>query len=306
MKKLWGKDKCNFSRKAVARKGALFKMNPSKAGSERSLAPRKRGLDPDVYGGYPSISTAFFILVKAKFKKKNDLVFVPVQILARKTMEDEYTAKEYLQKQLDELFGGKADLIGLPFGLRPLLPGTTVELDKTVRVTLAGKTNIQISLASLTPLRVQEEQARYIKKLERVWAKKAQNPKYLIDPVFDRITSNDNILLYDFLTEKGNTVPFSKMPRFPGEGLIEGREQFVGLDLNTQVSVLQNILYLFQMRRTTPGDLSAIGGKKNAASIVMSMRLSNWSKSYTDIRIVDLSPSGLFEQKSMNLLDLID
>lgn len=306
VKKNFGKNKCRFVRKTITRKGLLFKMNPLKAGMEKSLAPRKKGLDPNIYGGYPSVSTAFFVLVKAKFKKEDDLVLVPVQILARKVMENEYTANEYLQKQLDQLFSGKADLIGLPLGLRPLLPGTTIELDQNIRLSLAGKTNTQLSMGLMIPLNIPEEQARYIRKLEKVWAKKAKNPKYLIDPVFDRITTHNNLLLYDFLTQKANALPFAKIPRFQGEALVEGRKCFAGLDVNVQAAALRNILYLFQMRRSGACDLSAIGGAKNTAIPIMSMRLSRWRKTYTDVRIVDISPSGIFEQKSMNLLELLD
>lgn len=37
----------------------------------------------------------------------------------------------------------------------------------------------------------------------------------------------------------------------------------------------------------------------------ISMRLSNWAKWYFDVRIVDRSPSRLFEERSENLLEML-
>ena len=37
----------------------------------------------------------------------------------------------------------------------------------------------------------------------------------------------------------------------------------------------------------------------------ISMRLSNWAKQYSDVRIVDRFPSGLFEKRSGNLLEML-
>ena len=53
-------------------------------------------------------------------------------------------------------------------------------------------------------------------------------------------------------------------------------------------------------------DLTLIGGAgKAAATNGFSATISNWAKTYSDVRIIDSSASGLWENKSDNLLDLL-
>ena len=72
-----------------------------------------------------------------------------------------------------------------------------------------------------------------------------------------------------------------------------------------QAAALNAILSIFKMGRVGPCDLALIGGKKGGGYPALAMRLSNWAKQYSDMRIVDLSPSGLFEERSGNLLEML-
>ena len=95
------------------------------------------------------------------------------------------------------------------------------------------------------------------------------------------------------------------MPKSPVSALLDGRPAFAGLTLDEQAAALNAILSIFKMGRVGPCDLTLIGGKKNDGRPILSMRLSNWAKQYSDVRIVDLSPSGLFEKRSGNLLEML-
>ena len=53
-------------------------------------------------------------------------------------------------------------------------------------------------------------------------------------------------------------------------------------------------------------DLTAIGGAgKAAATVNFSTTASNWKKNYSDVRVIDVSASGLWEKQSGNLLELV-
>ncbi len=78
------------------------------------------------------------------------------------------------------------------------------------------------------------------------------------------------------------------------------------MKLDDQVEVLLNIHDTFGRNSTGGIDLSKIGGSKNsAATVSFSATISNWAKTYKDVRIVDMSPSGIWEKQSQNLLDLL-
>ena len=156
------------------------------------------------------------------------------------------------------------------------------------------------------PLFLNNIQQRYIRRLKYVWMKKSLNAKYKISPLYDRITAEENLELYDALTEKLLHKPYSMMPRSPISILVDGWSSFLKLTLDEQAMALKAILYIFKMGRSSACDLTLIGGKTQSSPLVLTMRLSTWAKQCSDIRIVDLSPSGLFENRSENLLELVD
>lgn len=86
---------------------------------------------------------------------------------------------------------------------------------------------------------------------------------------------------------------------------MKGRDAFIALSLEEQTMALLNILLLFKTSRSGGVDLSAVGGKSEVGDVKRSSKLSNWKKNFKDVRIVDVSPAGLHEQTSANLLDLL-
>ena len=57
--------------------------------------------------------------------------------------------------------------------------------------------------------------------------------------------------------------------------------------------------------RVIQSDLKYLNESDRTGITRVSMKLSNWKKNYTDVRIVDQSASGFFEKVSDNLLDLL-
>ena len=104
--------------------------------------------------------------------------------------------------------------------------------------------------------------------------------------------------------EKLQNSVFRYRPANPLVTIKQGTASFKQLDIDSQVKVLLQILSVFG-RTTSSCDLSKIGGKAQTATPTLSSAISNWRKNYSDIRIIDQSASGLFEKRSINLLELL-
>ena len=110
--------------------------------------------------------------------------------------------------------------------------------------------------------------------------------------------------LYDLYISKIENTVFSKRPGISAESLISKRDVFEKLPINTQCIALNKIQMLFT-RQPNAIDLSDLDLSKNAFKARRSMYLSGWKKDYTDVHIVDMSASGLFQSCSENLLELL-
>ena len=108
-----------------------------------------------------------------------------------------------------------------------------------------------------------------------------------------------------YTTEELENSIYAKRVNCPVETLRGGRDAFLSLDIKAQAKALMNIQQIFG--RIAGGiDLTAIGGAgKAAATVNFSTTISNWAKNYRDVRLIDASPSGLWEKRSDNLLELL-
>ncbi len=83
----------------------------------------------------------------------------------------------------------------------------------------------------------------------------------------------------------------------------QGREKFAACSVQEQVDCLLGILAWFGPASTC--NLAMIGGEAKSGAKVPSSKLSALGKSFKDIRIIDMSASGLFSSRSENLLELL-
>lgn len=188
---------------------------------------------------------------------------------------------------------------------RPLKVNTVFSLDGTL-VTLAGKSSggSRVLVSPLCSLKIGAQWESYAKRLESYQQKLRKNKDIRLDEQHDGISRQENQALYGLLTSKMGAWPFSNLPNNQQNTLINGVEMFSNLETEKQVLCLMNILILFGAG-AGGADLSEIGGSKNAGVTVLSSSFSNWKKKYQDVRIVHMSASGLFENRSENLLDLL-
>ena len=299
------KNTAHFTKYAFFKTGGLFDQMPVKKGE--GLVPRKKGLDPEKYGGYNKAGVMFLIPVRYTAGKKKEVIIMSVELLCGdRFLKDEEFAKEYSFRRIKAITGKDADEISFPMGLRPWKINTVLSLDG-FRICIAGIASRGKTLIAqpIVQFSTDDHWKYYVKKLEMLDEKKSKNQKYIYDEEFDKVSYDENVKLYDLYIDKLKNSIYSKRINNPIETIVNGREKFVELDIFKQTKILLSIQQVFG-RMTLGCDLVAIGGKpSSAATISFSSTISNWTKNYSDIRIVDQSPSGLWEKQSDNLLELI-
>ena len=161
-----------------------------------------------------------------------------------------------------------------------------------------------ITVSPLLALKIGPKWESYIRSMETYQKKRKTNKEIRLDEDHDHISRRENEALYALLTQKMGAWPFSKLPNNQAKTLREGTEKFCALETEQQVLCLLKVLTLFGAGADGV-DLSEIGGATKAGVTSLSSKLSNWKKNYQDVCIVHMSASGLFENRSENLLGLL-
>lgn len=311
IKKTSGKNAVHTTRYAFCRKGGLFDQNPLKARECDNAVPLKkfdgsdRYKEPQKYGYYNKPTASFFVLVKYQ-EKKPEVMIMPVDLLyGTKFLEDEQFAIEYSKNTIQSITKKPVTDLSFPLGKRIIKVNTVFSLDG-FRVCLGGKDSggNKIGFKMNMSLSLDVSFEKYIKKIEKFYEKIKSNPKYVYNEMFDIVNSKDNIELYFELQNKMKKKPFCTLLGSFYETLEKGKDTFCQLNVIQQSACLIQILSLFKEGRSNPCDLSLIGSKETA-KIRLSSKLSNWTKRFQEVYIIDQSASGLFENKSKNLLDLL-
>lgn len=280
--------------------GGFFDQNPLKA--KEGLIPLKKEKPTEIYGGYDSATVTGFIMVRYLLGKKTEISFVPLKLLYMKQfVEDKHFAIQYIADEL----GGKAKDIEILLNGRIIKIYTMLSLDG-MRMCIRGKgTSTTIGLMNMMPFITSIEHEQYIKRLEAFDEKRKNNENIVWDERHDGISKEKNNLLYAYYIEKLSCRPYNKRPGATAliSKLIKQKDVFKALDVFKQVSILLQIQGLFG--RMKQADLKFINESSNSGITTMSLNLSNWKKTYTDVRIIDQSASGLFEAVSENLLELL-
>ncbi|MCM1579511.1 MAG: type II CRISPR RNA-guided endonuclease Cas9, partial [Ruminococcus sp.] len=300
---MMSKNSIRFVRYAYRRKGQLFDQNAERAGGSDSLVPRKKGLDTERYGGYNSPMAACFAAVKCGRKS---VVIMPVELMYLERFEsDEEFAKEYSAKCLSGILSQKIekDMISFPFKGRIIKINTLIEIDG-FRANIRGKTDKgkYFNISSAISLILDNDSYDYCKKITS-FLKKSENGRKYKAGELSKITAEKNIMLFDTLTGKLISPPFGTMFGEMGRKVIGGREEFAALDVTEQTLALGSVLALLKTGRSTGCDLKLIS-EAGAAGVIKLRSDFSKLKGKKCIRIIDQSPTGLFEKKSVNLLEL--
>lgn len=304
VKKTMEKNAIHLTRYAFCRKGGLFDQLPVKAAG--GLVPRKANLPTERYGGYNKTTASFYLLAAYTIKREKDVLFVPIELMyADRVMKDEAFAAAYISNVISGINGGKPVTdVKLLLGGRKIKINTVIEADG-MRMALKGKSSkgAKITVTACMPLILGAQMERYVKRLEAFDQKRKDGANILPDAEHDHITAEENLALYDQLCGKLTDSVFAKCPGSIAKTVTEGRGKFTKLDVAAQITCLLSILSWFGNVQTC--NLESIGGAGQSGGKAPSAKLSNWKKTYTDVRIVDVSASGLYQSRSENLLTLL-
>lgn len=283
-----------YSRYAYCNKGEFFDQMPLKAGKSEKLVPRKQGLDPKKYGGYNSVTPAYFVLLESKDKKGNLIRTVEVMPLYLAGYFENNEA-EFL-KYCENMYGLKEPRIVLP----KIKKNALLVVDG-FPMHLKGSDGTVLILQSAIQLCVDYECIEYIKRLDKYLeanAKRLDKKTLLKVDEYMKLSNEENIKLFDLLVYKLKNSIYKFRPANPCDKLLEKKEKFESISIEEQCVVLGEMIKLFQCKPLT-ADLTLIGGVKNAGKVTRLKKISN----FKEVKLIHQSPTGLYEY-TVDLLKL--
>ena len=231
------------------------------------------------YGGYSSLTTAYFFLVEHTSKKKRIRTIEAFPLY----LKDQIQTKE----MLEEWCADKENGLGL---IDPSVRFQRIKVYSKIRIDgydlcLTGKGGNALLTGSEMQLKVDSYWRYYIKKLSEYTEKSS-----------DIITIEDNIKLYDLILDKNINGIYSKRPSSISLILNEGRDKFISLSLEEQVSTLMSLLKEFCLENQGLNLLS-IGGSKRSGVMQPNKNITDRQ----EVLLINQSVTGLYE----NTIDLL-
>lgn len=279
VKKVMEKNTPLISRLTFEQRGQISDetLSPAKKATADRYIPLKgadkRFADVTKYGGFTSVSGAYFFVVEHEEKKNRIVTIEQVPIYLKNRVESESNG---LEKYCKEILGLKDPVIcvkKIPFQ-------TLIEIDG-FRMRLSGRTGDRIILRNEVQLCLSGEDGNYIHSLEK-YKETGRLATY--------VNKEGNEKLYNILIDKHAHRIFSKRKNPVGELLTNGKALFEKLSVEEQIKVIMEIISLSNTGPTS-ADLKNIGGSKSSGVMLNSKNLSK-SKS---IKIISQSVTGLYE-----------
>ena len=280
------KNTCRVVRFSKTEKGQFYDATIYPAGKNDKLAPVKGKAplnDTSKYGGYDKETTAYFMLVKSRDKKKKDKTLLSLEcvtVLADKNFRTAEDKLKYCEKEL---------------GLKePEILIEKIKLNTLFKINgsyawIRGKTNDRLVLCNANQLWLDNGSAKELKKISNHFRDvKKYNNKDL--PVREEEFSKEqNLALYDLFTEKLGGKIYAGLPvQGQIKNLEKGRDKFEALELKDQLFVLMEILKFMQCNNMT-SNLTLIDGKSRAGANYISKYIQD-----SDVKMISCSPTGYF------------
>lgn len=268
--------------------GSLFNATIKTKGANDKLIPLKRnGIleQTDKYGGYDSATTAHFALVRSLDKKGKILITLEAIPIYITLLNDENATYDYLVNNA---------------GLNsPEVVIEKIKLNSLVKLNgayywLRGKTGAQIVLCNANQLVLDEMSATYLKKIVGFFEKQKKLRRDLAPNMeFDKISAEQNLLLFDTLAAKLEAKPYINIPPIAGqvELLKQKRDDFVGLGEKEQMTLIMEILHFLQCN-SVQSNLSLIGGAPHAGVLLHSKKILGDEEAL----LITQSPTGFYQE----------
>lgn len=298
----------HYTRYPFLKKGEFFDQLPLKAGANDALYPRKKGLDPQKYGGYNKLSAVGFSPVFAGTEKGREFLLIAVDLLFyEKFIQSDEFAMKYLKQKAEELLKKTVKEISFPIEGRKLLKVQTMFSFDGFRACIAGKSGggKQMKFHPCMNLILPQKWETYIAKLDKFSEKRKDKPHYKIYPDYDKISADENLELFDLLVGKMLEKPYSIFFEEIGKKLSEKREFLGSMNIEDQALALLRVVEVLKSGRAGACDLSRFDGLKDTGLLLTSSNVKNWAKKFNEVYIIDSSASGIYESRSENLLRLL-
>lgn len=286
VKKQLSKNNILVTRKAYEVKGGLFDQQIMKKGKGQVAIKGndERLSDIRKYGGYNNAAGAYFMLVKSKDKKGNEIrtiEFIPLYLknVIEKSEED---ALEYLRQERE---------LREPYILIKKIKKDTLFRVEGSKMWLSGRTGERLLFKNANQLLLSAETSQTLKRVVKFNLRRKENKNVKITKK-DGIDENMLIQLYDtFLWKIQNTIYGVRLSA-QAKTLEEKRDAFLGLALEEKSLVLYEILHIFQCNGSS-ANLKSIGGSGSAKILPMNNNIIKCQQ----ISIINQSPTGAYEQE---------
>ncbi len=293
VKKTMSKNNIRFTRYAFKQKGGFFDQNILKKGKGQVSIKKNFPLaDISKYGGYNRAISTFFSLVSYLDEKgKCVKQFVPIDL---------HEEKIYLENP--KVFIDNKMAIDSTILIPCVKYNTLVSVDG-FRMHISSKNGggSQLVYKPAMQLVLDYTQEKYVKKIVSYLKKCTELRKEKPITVYDEITYESNLLLYDLLVDKlCNTVLSVKFSN-TANAMNNKRELFMKLSLKEQCEILLQILNIVHAN-VRAGDLSLLGESPQSGKITTSSKIAS-TKNVSSFKIINQSITGLFEQEIELLKD---
>ncbi len=294
-----------FTRQPEMRTGQLFDLNPVAKGAKAGMLPvkittqlkeaLKTSSDKDAiykawtdkYGGYNSIAISHFALIRRKDKKNTVYTFVTIPMIRRNELLDKEKLYSYCT---NELGYKNVEIVRVK-----VLFNTLLSVDGfLMTITNSMNRGATLGLELAVPLLLDNEATAYIKKLEKFNNKKKIDKNPLVDEKYDEISKEKNIELYNLIVKKIKLQIYKNRPGSALDIIEKGKDVFLTLTTEQQVSILINILGNYTSMTNGTTDLRLIGGGKANGTLTLGTSINPQKKK---VILINQSITGIYEER---------
>ena len=292
VQKQYDKNDIKCTRYATTNKGQLFNLQIVGA-KENATVPIKKGMDVKKYGGYKSITPAYFALIESDGKKGKRIRTVEAVPL--------YKVAEF-EKDKDKFMEFCIENYNLnnPRIIIPKIKKNSLIVVNKFPMNLRGTTGKQLLFQGAAQLILPEEEMKYLKKIEKYIQRNIErmDKKELLKITEkEEITREENIKIFEELLNKQKETIYKYRPASQVKKIEAGKEKYHTITLEEQCIVINEILNLMRCKPIT-ADLSLIGGAGKAGNIAINKVISE----YETVVLINESVTGLFS----NQIDLLN
>lgn len=293
-----------FTRQPVARLGQLFDLQIVPKGSKKGALPIKPS-DPVLtkklkttlnpvevydewtakYGGYNSMTTSYFAVIKHEEKNKTFASFIPISVIDSKKLSKDENLLKYCKDTLN---------LKNPMIIKSkLLMNTMLEIDG-FRFCITGKSSggDTITLSSAIPLFLSQSSQEILKRIESFNKKKKEFKNIMVDEEHDKLSNQDFSDILNELIGKCDEKIYKNRPGNQETILKAAGVLFDNLNPEDKCIAISEIIKYYSMNNGL-SNFELIGGTKACGTLTKGAR-QNLDK--TQINIIYQSITGLFEK----------